>query len=114
MQVLVCAPFQSEINLSSQLGPSAIDIVISTLVVMKTAQALSTASNRMLGVSRAPGSSGQAPVPAAEGTHCQTDFPVKIHLSLVASTPEMICSSGAAAVQSLTLHFPPRDTMAVS
>lgn len=75
---------------------------------MKTAQALSTVNYRMLGISRAPGSSGQAPAPAAAGTRCQTDFPAMIHLSLVASTPEVVCSGGAAAVPSRALHFPPR------
>lgn len=67
---------------------------------MKTAQALSTGSYGIPGVSRAPGRSGQAPAPAAAGTRCQTDFPATIHRSLVASAPEVVCSSGAAAVQS--------------
>lgn len=75
---------------------------------MKTAQALTAGSYRMPGISRAPGSSGQALEAAAAGTCCQPAVPAMIHLSLTASTPEMVCSGGAAAVQSLALHFPPR------
>lgn len=75
---------------------------------MKTAHALSTGSYWMPDVSRASGSFGQAHAPAVVGTYCQTGFAAMIHLSLVASTPEMVCSGGAAAVQNLALHCRPR------
>lgn len=118
-QVLLCTSFESEKNLSSQLGPKIISSVnhywysyfnCFQILTMKIAQALTASSYRMPGISRAPGSSGQALAAAAAGTCCQTAVPAMIHLSLAASAPEMDVLVLLLQCKALLFILHPEDT----